>query len=159
MQTWQFGAQQSASAWVNGAGKGGWNGSGNCFIRTKSLTDPKSWRGWNGKDWSVSFVDPVSPNQRFASGTVARKQSGWMCRSAVQRRARLVPAGGSRLHAGAQPRLPEHRLEQLLPQVHRGGQQGERTIMVGIWVTFFQDPSMIVAAGIRAAFFQECPAI
>ena len=60
MQTWQFGAQQSASAWVNGAGKGGWNGSGNCFIRTKSLTDPKSWRGWNGKDWSVSFVDPYN---------------------------------------------------------------------------------------------------
>ena len=45
-----------------------WNGSGNCFIRTKSLTDPRSWRGWNGKDWSVSFVDPVSPNQRLASG-------------------------------------------------------------------------------------------
>ena len=60
MQTWPFRAQKSSSAWVDGAGKGSWNGSGNCFIRTSSLTDPKSWRGWNGKEWSVSFVDPYN---------------------------------------------------------------------------------------------------
>jgi hypothetical protein len=27
-------------------------------IRTKNLFDASSWRGWNGKDFAVSFVDP-----------------------------------------------------------------------------------------------------
>ena len=60
MQTWSFGAQQSGSEWQSM--HGGWNGSGNCFIRTRQLTDPKSWRGWSGKteSWDVSFVDPYN---------------------------------------------------------------------------------------------------
>jgi hypothetical protein len=31
---------------------------GNCLIRTKNLEDPTSWRAWNGRDFSVRFVDP-----------------------------------------------------------------------------------------------------
>ncbi|MFZ0686111.1 MAG: hypothetical protein WAM89_11265 [Terriglobales bacterium] len=31
---------------------------GGAPIRTSNLLDPTSWRGWNGKDFSVSFVDP-----------------------------------------------------------------------------------------------------
>ena len=31
---------------------------GNCLIRTKTLEDPSSWRAWDGKDFSVRFVDP-----------------------------------------------------------------------------------------------------
>jgi hypothetical protein len=27
-------------------------------IRTSNILDPSSWRGWNGKDFSVSFADP-----------------------------------------------------------------------------------------------------
>jgi hypothetical protein len=27
-------------------------------IRTQDVFDPSSWRGWNGKDFSLSFVDP-----------------------------------------------------------------------------------------------------
>ena len=58
-QTWSFGAQRSSTEWGNA--HGGWNGSGNCFIRTKQLTDPKSWRGWSGRgEWNVSFVDPYN---------------------------------------------------------------------------------------------------
>lgn len=29
-------------------------------IRTADITDPSSWRGWNGKEFSVSFVDPYA---------------------------------------------------------------------------------------------------
>ncbi|MDP8919843.1 MAG: hypothetical protein M3O00_13325 [Pseudomonadota bacterium] len=33
-------------------------GRGNCLIRTRTLADPSSWRAWDGKDFSVRFVDP-----------------------------------------------------------------------------------------------------
>ncbi len=50
----------------------GWGWPANCFfeysdclvfggaapIRTSDITDPTSWRGWNGQDFSVSFDDP-----------------------------------------------------------------------------------------------------
>lgn len=32
--------------------------TGGAPIRTKDVFDPSSWRGWNGTDFSVSFVDP-----------------------------------------------------------------------------------------------------
>jgi hypothetical protein len=32
--------------------------SGGAPIRTKDVFDPSSWRGWNGADFSLSFVDP-----------------------------------------------------------------------------------------------------
>lgn len=32
--------------------------SGGAPIRTTNVFDPSSWRGWNGTDFSVSFVDP-----------------------------------------------------------------------------------------------------
>jgi hypothetical protein len=32
--------------------------SGGAPIRTSDVFDPSSWRGWNGTDFSVSFVDP-----------------------------------------------------------------------------------------------------
>lgn len=31
---------------------------GGAPIRTKDVFDPSSWRGWNGKEFSLSFVDP-----------------------------------------------------------------------------------------------------
>ncbi|MCB8821409.1 hypothetical protein [Microvirga rosea] len=31
---------------------------GNCLIRTNNLDDPTSWRAWDGRDFSVSFIDP-----------------------------------------------------------------------------------------------------
>jgi hypothetical protein len=36
-----------------GAGPGG-----HCLMRTKNLGDPTSWRGWDGRDFVVTFVDP-----------------------------------------------------------------------------------------------------
>ena len=35
--------------------------SGGGPIRTQDIFDPSSWRGWSGKDFSISFVDPY-PN-------------------------------------------------------------------------------------------------
>src|SRR5580704_5716079 len=29
-----------------------------CAIRTTNILDPSSWRGWDGKDFTVTFVDP-----------------------------------------------------------------------------------------------------
>ena len=31
---------------------------GACAIRTANILDPSSWRGWDGKSFSVTFVDP-----------------------------------------------------------------------------------------------------
>jgi hypothetical protein len=31
---------------------------GACAIRTANILDPASWRGWDGKDFTVEFVDP-----------------------------------------------------------------------------------------------------
>jgi hypothetical protein len=66
---------------------------GNCLIRTKTLEDPSSWRAWDGKDFSISFVDPfrdtvedpeahvcapVAPNiiGRMIGGLVTHQASG-----------------------------------------------------------------------------------
>ena len=37
--------------------------AGNCPFRSNDLSDPKSWRGWNGSDYAVKFRDP------YAAGT------------------------------------------------------------------------------------------
>jgi hypothetical protein len=31
---------------------------GSCAIRTANILDPSSWRGWDGKDFTVTFTDP-----------------------------------------------------------------------------------------------------
>jgi hypothetical protein len=31
---------------------------GDCLLRTRDLSDPASWRGWDGEEFTVSFVDP-----------------------------------------------------------------------------------------------------
>jgi hypothetical protein len=31
---------------------------GDCLIRTNRLEDPTSWRAWNGRDFSLRFIDP-----------------------------------------------------------------------------------------------------
>jgi hypothetical protein len=32
--------------------------AGDCPIRTNNILDPSSWRGWDGKDFTVAFADP-----------------------------------------------------------------------------------------------------
>jgi hypothetical protein len=41
---------------------------GACAIRTANILDPASWRGWDGKDFTVEFVDPYR-------GAVAKPQA------------------------------------------------------------------------------------
>jgi len=55
------------TSWQWPAGCSGTTGPNRCItpnggapIRTQDVFDPSSWRGWNGKDFSVSFVDPYS---------------------------------------------------------------------------------------------------
>ena len=36
----------------------GRQGSGTGIMRTKTLDDPKSWRAWNGSDFTVQFINP-----------------------------------------------------------------------------------------------------
>ena len=62
MQVWPYQKQESNTSWA--AANDGWAGSGNCFIRTRDLTDPKSWRGYNGARgaWDINFVDPYNSN-------------------------------------------------------------------------------------------------
>jgi hypothetical protein len=41
---------------------------GACLMRTATLADPAAWRGWDGHEFAVAFVDPY----RFAPGEAAR---------------------------------------------------------------------------------------
>jgi hypothetical protein len=34
--------------------------AGTCIMRTNNLSDPGSWRGWNGRDFSIRFVNPYT---------------------------------------------------------------------------------------------------
>ena len=34
---------------------------GECVMRTTTLTDPTAWRGWNGTDFSTTFINPYAP--------------------------------------------------------------------------------------------------
>ena len=46
----------------------GYGGSprGTCVLRTRDLTDPRSWRAWDGYDFSVRFASPyLTPVGRF----------------------------------------------------------------------------------------------
>jgi hypothetical protein len=37
---------------------------GTCVIRTRDISDPKSWRAWNGEAFEVRFIDPyLQPDQ------------------------------------------------------------------------------------------------
>jgi hypothetical protein len=61
-----------------------------CPIRTANILDPKSWRGWDGKDFTVTFVDPYReqpeiphdhictpvPYLDYANGTSFHEASG-----------------------------------------------------------------------------------
>ena len=35
--------------------------NGNCLIRTKDLSSPRSWRAWNGETFPIKFVSPDNP--------------------------------------------------------------------------------------------------
>lgn len=40
---------------------------GPCLIRTADLFDPSSWRGWNGKDFTIRFIDPYTERDANAA--------------------------------------------------------------------------------------------
>ena len=71
LHAFPHGAQRTQTAWgaayppvarnVSGCSPGvgqGDCGSGNCVMRTRDLTDPRSWRAWGGSEWNISFADP-----------------------------------------------------------------------------------------------------
>ena len=37
---------------------------GSCLMRTRNLGDPRSWRAWDGRDFTVTFVDPYRPGPK-----------------------------------------------------------------------------------------------
>lgn len=52
--------------------------AGQCLIRTANPFDPKSWRAWNGKDFSVSFVDPYAGADAHPEQHVCTPVSQWV---------------------------------------------------------------------------------
>jgi hypothetical protein len=64
---WYYAGTTDDGAWPpNCTGQSGPNPclvpSGGAPIRTKNVFDPTSWRGWDGKDFTVAFADPyVAP--------------------------------------------------------------------------------------------------
>ena len=56
--------------------------SGKCVYRTSNISDPFSWRGWSGHDWTVETVDPyhtsVPPEQlpRYTAAAVNTRLGG-----------------------------------------------------------------------------------
>lgn len=64
---------------------------GNCLMRTRDLADPRSWRGWDGMDFSVRFVDAYHdtvpaeahvcaplPNLKSPISSIVRHGDGWV---------------------------------------------------------------------------------
>jgi hypothetical protein len=39
--------------------------NGICVLRTANIADPSSWRGWNGHDFSITFVNPYHVNVAY----------------------------------------------------------------------------------------------
>lgn len=92
-----------------GSRGGGVQPSGNCLIRTSDISDPTSWRAWDGTDFTVQFVDPYRDHpkrpQQHVCQTIAVPGNGseevrsisWHPASrnfiAVMR-GRLIPFGG-----------------------------------------------------------------
>lgn len=82
---------------------------GPCLIRTTDLLDPKSWRAWDGKDFTISFVDPyrehtINPERHVCSpvghgalysvGSLAIHQpSGYIVATQFTRDKRFGPPG------------------------------------------------------------------
>src|ERR1700758_457625 len=59
---WYYAAAYSW-AWPPGCGSGKGQPAclspdATCPMRTANILDPASWRGWDGKDFTVTFVDP-----------------------------------------------------------------------------------------------------
>ena len=55
---------------------------GKCVFRTANISDPFSWVGWNGSEWSVSTVDPYTTKvaaedmPRFTAAAVGTRLTG-----------------------------------------------------------------------------------
>jgi hypothetical protein len=60
---------------------------GACLMRTRTLSDPDSWRAWDGNGFDVRFVDPyresVEPLASHVCTIVSPKQLGAISRSVV----------------------------------------------------------------------------
>lgn len=61
--------------WPPGCGSGNGRKSckvpdGACAIRTANILDPSSWRGWDGKDFTITFVDPYHSSVANPEGHV-----------------------------------------------------------------------------------------
>ena len=57
-------------------------GGGTCAYRTKDMGDVSSWRGWDGKSWAATVVDPYSDPPPTTAGHL------------------LAPVGGGRAASG-----------------------------------------------------------
>jgi hypothetical protein len=55
-----------------GSRGGGAQPVGNCLMRTHNLTDPASWRAWDGHDFTVRFDNPYTTADNQASERVCR---------------------------------------------------------------------------------------
>ena len=45
---------------------------GSCLLRTRRLRDPRSWRGWDGVDFTVSFVNPYRVSAESLNGRICK---------------------------------------------------------------------------------------
>jgi hypothetical protein len=45
--------------------------NGTCLLRTNDLSDPATWRGWNGTHFAVTFIDPYSVGPDSVAGDIS----------------------------------------------------------------------------------------
>jgi hypothetical protein len=86
---------------------------GVCLIRTQDVTDPKSWRGWDGEAFTVRFIDPYrespEPISRHLCQPVAYEEIRDMQRSLTYNTFidKFVLTGTSRVYDPVQGRQVE----------------------------------------------------
>ena len=68
--------------------------AGTCILRTSDLSDPKSWRAWGGRDYTVEFINPyhgaaIMPAEHICSA-VSRSRLAWPVSSIVHSSAKSM---------------------------------------------------------------------
>ena len=76
-------------------------GYGPCLIRTANLLDPKSWRAWDGADFTIQFIDPyvqrgLPPDQHTCKAIIPGEVNALAIDLASKRYVMILPAPDTR---------------------------------------------------------------
>jgi hypothetical protein len=66
---------------------------GSCLMRTDRIADPHAWRGWDGRDFTVAFVNPYGERPADPDAHVCKPVGKGKLRGTVSSLSRHLPSG------------------------------------------------------------------